>query len=72
MVVGDSENTRWLLSFILDKITFNISVWHNEEKLTHCTVKTLYKLTRRNKTRSAKTMDTCTYTRVLLWKNIPI
>lgn len=50
-IVCNSDNSRWLLSFLLDKILFNASVWSSEEKLTRCSMKMLSKLCQSNSTR---------------------
>ena len=47
----DTDNGKWILSFVLDKILFNLSVWHNEEKLMACTLKMLSGLATTNKRR---------------------
>lgn len=50
-VVDDTDDSKWLLSFVLDKISYNCTVWYTEEKLTLCTVMAFSKLARSNKTR---------------------
>ena len=44
MIVNDTDESRWLLFFILDKVLFNTSVWMSEEKLCICSMKLLTKL----------------------------
>ncbi|XP_019852618.1 PREDICTED: exportin-4-like isoform X1 [Amphimedon queenslandica] len=52
MIVSDTDESRWLLFFILDKVLFNTSVWMSEEKLCICSMKLLTKLCQSSPLRS--------------------
>lgn len=51
LIVNNTDDSRWLLSFAFEKMTYNSTVWSAEEKLMLTSVKSLAKLTRSNKTR---------------------
>ena len=41
-----TEPAHWLLSFLLDKVVFNLTVWDSEEKLAFTSAALLTKLAR--------------------------
>ena len=47
----DSPSAKWILSFVMDKILFNLTIWYSEEKLMASTLKMLSGLATTNKRR---------------------
>lgn len=41
-----TESAHWLLTFLLDKVVFNLTVWGSEEKLALASATLLYKMVR--------------------------
>jgi hypothetical protein len=40
----DSESGQWLVSFLVEKVAFNLSVWSSEDSLSSVTVQLLESL----------------------------